>query len=175
MPLSVAAMNEVAPHDWRQFFQTRVYAPTARAPLGGIESSGWRLVYDETLPDMLKTMETAKKFTDLSFSLGLKVKEDGAIEDVLPGSPADKGGVGAAMKLVAVNGRRWKPDLLRAAVKSAKTNTAPIELLVENEEFFTTCKLDYHEGEKYPRLERDAAKRDLLTEILKPLTPERRE
>jgi predicted metalloprotease with PDZ domain len=167
----VAAMNEVAPHDWRQFFQMRVYAPTPRAPLGGIESSGWRLAYGETLPDMLKTLETAKKFTDLSFSLGLKVKEDGAIEDVLPGSPADKAGVGASMKLVAVNGRRWKPDLLRAAVKSAKTNTAPIELLVENEEFFTTCKLDYHDGEKYPRLERDPARADLLTEILKPLTP----
>jgi hypothetical protein len=31
--------------------------------------------------------------------------------------------------------------------------------------------LDYHDGEKYPHLERDAAKPDLLTQILKPLTP----
>lgn len=75
------------------------------------------------------------------------------------------------MKLVAVNGRRWKPELLRAAVTSAKTDAAPIELLVENQDYFKTCKLDYHSGERYPRLERDAAKPDLLTEILKPLTP----
>ena len=75
------------------------------------------------------------------------------------------------MKLVAVNGRRWTPEILRAAVKAAKTNSAPIELLVENEEYFVTCKADYHGGEKYPQLERDASKPDLLAEILKPLTP----
>ena len=93
------------------------------------------------------------------------------VRGVVPEGPADKAGVGAAMKLVAVNGRHWKPELLRGAVKFAKTDTAPIELLVENEEFFKTCKVDYHDGERYPRLERDATKPDLLTEILKPLTP----
>ena len=91
--------------------------------------------------------------------------------DVVPGSPADKAGVGASMKLVAVNGRHWKPELLRGAVKFAKTNAAPIELLVENDEFLKTCAIDYHDGERYPRLERDATKPDLLAEILKPLTP----
>ena len=100
--------------------------------------------------------------------------DDGYITDVIPGSPADKAGLGAAMKLVAVNGRRWTPEILRAAVKSAATNTAPVELLVENADYFKTCQLDYHEGEKYPQLERDPAKKDLLGEILKPMTPEPR-
>jgi predicted metalloprotease with PDZ domain len=167
----VAALNEVAPHDWRQFFQARVYDIEARAPLGGIEGAGWRLVYSNTVPDMLKSAESALKYTDLRFSLGLTIMEGGAVGDVIPGSPADKAGVGAAMKLVAVNGRRWTPDLLRTAVKAAMTNTAPIELLVENEDYFKSCKLDYHEGEKYPWLERDSTKPDLLKEILKPLTP----
>ncbi len=75
------------------------------------------------------------------------------------------------MKLVAVNGRRWTAAILRAAVTTAKSDAAPLELLVENEDYFKTCKLDYHDGEKYPHLERDATKPDLLTEILKPLTP----
>ena len=141
-----------------------------RAPLGGIEASGWRLIYQDTVPDMLKSREAADKFTDLSFSIGLQIKENGAVIDVVPGSPADKAGVGASMKLVAVNGRHWKPELLRSAVKFARTNPAPIELLVENDEFFKTCKVDYHDGERYPRLERDATKPDLLAEILKPLT-----
>ncbi len=104
----------------------------------------------------------------MSFSLGLTIKEDGAIIDVIPGSPADLAGVGPAMKLVAVNGRKWTAEILRAAVKSAKTNG--VELLVENEDYFKTCKLDYHDGEKYPCLVRDASKPDLLSEILKPLT-----
>ena len=51
----------------------------------------------------------------------------------------------------------------------AKTNSAPTELLVENEDFFKTAKVDYHGGEKYPILERDPAKLDLLREILRPL------
>ena len=45
------------------------------------------------------------------------------------------------------------------------------ELLVENEEYFKTCALDYHGGEKYPQLDRDPAKPDLLSDILKPRTP----
>jgi len=167
----VAALNEVAAHDWGQFFQARVYATTPRAPLGGIEGAGWRLVYSNAVPELLKIAESAQKFTDLRFSLGLTIKEGGAVQDVIPGSPADKAGVGASMKIVAVDGRRWTADLLRAAIKTARTNTALIELLVENDDYFKTCKLDYHEGEKYPRLERDATKPDLLSEILKPLTP----
>jgi predicted metalloprotease with PDZ domain len=167
-----AALNEIAPDDWRQFFQTRVSAINPRAPLGGIEGAGWRLIYTDARPDMLKSLEQADpKFTDLSFSLGFTIKENGAILDVLPGSPADKAGVAPAMKLIAVNERRWTPEILRAAVTSAKTGAAPIELLVENEDYFKTCQVDYHEGEKYPHLVRDESKPDLLGEILKPLTP----
>ena len=167
----IAALNEVAPYDWRQFFQTRIYATTPRAPLGGIDGAGWRLVYSNTVPEMLKSAESVQKYTDLRYSLGLTIKEGGAVQDVVSGSPADQAGVGPAMKIVAVNGRRWTPDILRTAIQAASTNSAPIELLVENEDYFKSCKVDYHEGEKYPRLERDPAKPDLLTEILKPLTP----
>ena len=71
------------------------------------------------------------------------------------------------MKLLAVNGRRWKPELLRTAIKEAKGGTAPIELLVENGDVFKTCRIDYHDGERYPYLERDNAKPDLLAEIIK--------
>jgi len=123
------------------------------------------------VPALLKARESARKYTDMRMSLGLIVKEDGYIMDVIPGSAAGNAGLGAAMKLVAVNGRRWTPEILRAAVKSAMTGAAPVELLVENEDYFKTCKLDYHGGEKYAQLERDPAKPDLLGEILKPLTP----
>ena len=167
----VATLNGVAPYDWRGFFQKRIYAIAPRAPLGGIENSGWRLAYTNTVTGMLKARESLHKFTDLSFSLGLLLKEDGYIADVLPGSPADKAEVGVAMKLLAVNGRRWTPEILRGAVRAATTNQAPIELLIENSEYFRTYRLNYTGGEKYPCLERDASKPDLLSEILKPLTP----
>ncbi len=169
----LAALNELAPRDWRQFFQQRVYAIAPRAPLGGIDNAGWRLTYTNALPPMLKAAERTRKFTDLRFSLGIILNETGAVQDVIRGSPADKAGVGAAMNLLAVNGRRWTPDFLRAAIRTAHTNTAPVELLLENEDYFQTCKLDYHDGERYPQLERLPAKPDLLTEIVKPLAPAR--
>ena len=168
----LSALHEIAPVDWRQFFHARVSVPNPRAPLGGIEGAGWRLVYTESMPAMLRAMEGTQKQTDLSFSIGAVFKEDGAVVDVLPGSAADRAGLAPSMKLVAVNGRRWSPILLRAALHSAKTNTEPIEVLVENDEFFNTCKLDYHEGEKYPELERDPAKPDLLDSILQARAPE---
>jgi predicted metalloprotease with PDZ domain len=167
----LAALNEVAPHDWRKFFQERVYAITRRAPLGGIENAGWRLAYTNTLPAMLKSFESAYKFSDLRFSIGLTLKQDGAVQDVIPGSPAEQAGVGPAMNVIAVNGRRWTADLLRSTIELARTNAAPVELLVENADYFKTCKVDYHEGEKYPVLQRDSSKPDLLGQILKPLAP----
>jgi len=71
------------------------------------------------------------------------------------------------MKLVAVNGRRFSPEILRDAVKATKTSNSPIELLVENTDYYKTYKIDYHGGEKYPHLVRDESKPDLLTDILK--------
>jgi hypothetical protein len=49
--------------------------------------------------------------------------------------------------------------------------SATAELLVENEDYFKTCTVDYHNGEKYPQPEWEPGKRDLLSEILRPLTP----
>ena len=88
----VKALNEIAPYDWRGFFQQRIYEINPHAPLGGIENAGWRLVYTNELPALLKTREGQRKYTDLSFSLGLSLGADGSINDVLPGTPGDVGG-----------------------------------------------------------------------------------
>jgi predicted metalloprotease with PDZ domain len=164
----IATLNEVAPFDWRGFFQQRVYSVNPRAPLGGIERGGWRLVYRDKPSDVLKNFEASRKSTDLTYSLGLALKEDGGILDIVPGMPADRAGIGPGMKLLAVNNRRWKPELLRTAIKETKDGGAHVELLVENGDVFKTCRLDYRDGERYPYLERDAAKPDTLAEIIKP-------
>jgi hypothetical protein len=41
--------------------------------------------------------------------------------------------------------------------------------LLRDGDIFKTVKVDYHSGEKYPHLERDSSKPDLLTEIISPL------
>jgi predicted metalloprotease with PDZ domain len=89
---------------------------------------------------------------------------------VLPGSPADQAGIIHGMKLVAVDGRAWSAKRLRDAVKSAATNSAPVTLLTMEDDYYQTFTMNYHGGEKYPVLERDSSKPDLLAEIIKPLT-----
>jgi predicted metalloprotease with PDZ domain len=168
----VRTLNQIVSYDWNDFFQKRVYALNPRAPLGGLEGAGWRLGFTNKVPELLKTRERLRKVTSLSYSIGLSVKEDGEIIDVVPDSPAENAGIGPGMKLLAVDGRRWKPESLRAAIKSAQTNQVPLELLLEKNDFFKTYKVDYHEGERYPCLIRDPAKPDLLTEILKPRAAE---
>jgi len=87
--------------------------------------------------------------------------------DTIEGMMAAKGGIGPGMKVVGVNGRRFSGDVLHEAVKSAKSGSDPIELLVENTDYYKTVKLEYHEGEKYPHLVRDESKPDLLGDIIK--------
>ena len=165
------ALNDIAPYDWNEFFQTRIYKINPHAPLGGIENGGWRLIYTNNLPALLKNRESQGKYTDLRFSIGINLGSDGSIGDVLPGTAADNAGLGAGMKLVAVDGRAWTADHLRAAIASAATNSAPIELLIETGDYYKTCRLDYHGGEQYPCLERDPNHPDLLDEIIRPRVP----
>jgi hypothetical protein len=56
------------------------------------------------------------------------------------------------------------------AIKATRDGKQPLRLLPENQEFFKTFTLDYQEGGKYPHLERDAQKPDLLAAIFRPRT-----
>ena len=164
----VNALNQVAPYDWRGFWTERLTNHGPGAPLGGIQGSGWKLTYDDTPSEMLNNSAGMFHVVPAGLALGLELRDDGGITDTIEGELAAKAGIGPGMKLVAVNGRRFSADVLRDAIKSAKNSTAPIELLVENTDYYKTYKLDYHGGEMYPHLVRDESKPDLLTDILKP-------
>ncbi|MGA7753146.1 MAG: M61 family peptidase [Candidatus Sulfotelmatobacter sp.] len=163
----VNTLNQVVAYDWRGFWTDRLINHGPGAPLGGIEGSGWKITYDDTPSEMLSNSSSIYHFVPAGAALGLDLREDGGITDATEGEIAAKAGIGPGMKVVAVNGRRFSPEIFRDAVKSAKGGSAPIELLVENADYYKTYKLDYHGGEMYPHLVRDASKPDLLTEILK--------
>jgi predicted metalloprotease with PDZ domain len=164
----VNALNQVAPYDWRGFWTERLTTHNANAPLGGIEGSGWKVVYSDKRSETVKASEDNGKAMDASYSIGLLLKEEGGIVDTIEGAPAALAGIGPGMKLVAVNGRAFSPEVLRDALMAGKTSSEPLELLIENTEYYKTYKLDYHGGEKYPHLVRDDAKPDMLSDIIKP-------
>jgi predicted metalloprotease with PDZ domain len=83
----VSALRAVAPLDWETFLTDRVDRINARAPLAGIERGGWKLVYDDAPNEFLSAREKVDGADNLSLSLGLWVKPDGAVSDVVHGSP----------------------------------------------------------------------------------------
>jgi len=170
----VTALNQLVPYDWNGFFQRTVYSINERAPLDGIETGGWKLVYTDQIPGMQKSQETVTQTTDVSYSLGLLLNSGssgpdyGLIRDVVMGSPAQKAGISPGMRLLAVDGRKWSPEILREAIRTAEDDDQPIDLLIANGEFYTTLHIDYHQGERYPQLQRVSSRPDLISEIIRP-------
>jgi predicted metalloprotease with PDZ domain len=163
----VNTLNQVAPYDWRKFWTARLTNHGPGAPLGGIEGSGWKVTYDDVRSPMVKAMESDGKRLDARYSVGLLLREDGSIVDMIENMIAAQAGIGPGMKVIAVNGRRFSTDVWRDALRSSKASKDPLELIVENTGYYRTFKLDYHEGEKYPHLVRDESKPDVLSDIIR--------
>ncbi len=159
----VAALNRVQPYDWPAFFRQRVDAVDTHAPVTGLENAGWKLTYNDKRSDYWASTEDEEKITDLMLSLGVSVKSDGLVEDVAIGGPVQKAGIAPGAKITSVDGRAFSPAVLREAAGSGE----PVELMVRNGEHISTHRVDYHGGEKYPHLERENGKPDLLTGILR--------
>jgi len=164
----VATLNQVASYDWRGFWTERLTNHGPGAPLTGIERSGWKLVYDEIPSELVMARKREYKEINAEYSIGLLLDESGKIIDAVEGMPAAKAGIGPGMKLVAVNGHRFSVENLSGALKMGKNSADPLELLVENTDYYKIYKLDYRGGEKYPHLVRDESKPDVLSKIIAP-------
>ncbi len=162
----IATLDSVVANDWRAFFRARVDEVQPRAPLGGIIGAGWRLIYDAKPNERMRAMGKEDKVENWSFSLGFSMKEDGIVGDVIPGTPAAKAGLGPAMRVLGVDGRKLGHESIADALK---LDRGKIELLVSNSDFYKILEIAYRGGAKNPHLQRDAAKTDLLEAIGRPL------
>ena len=126
-------------------------------------------MYNDKPNVAIEHFEHLSKSMDLSDSLGFSVRENGNIGDVIPNSPSARAGIVSGSQIVAVNGRKYSTDTLRQVVKASTTSTTPIELIVESGEFYTTARIPYTGGVRYPHLERVSGKPDLLETLGRPL------
>lgn len=166
----VATLNSVAQYDWAKFFETRLSATgTDHAPLNGLTASGWDLAYGDTVGSVEAARDEVHKSIDERFSLGLVLRQDGSIVDVIRDSAAWKAGLGPGMKVIAVDGRTWSSRALRDAIGADRQSKAAIAVLVQNGSAIFQAAVDDHRGTRYPRLERNAAP-DLMSDILRPRT-----
>jgi predicted metalloprotease with PDZ domain len=170
----VQDLNAVAPYDWATFLHDRVDKINPRADLAGIEQGGYKLVFNDKPNASERTiaamMEPRGRGMGCWFSIGLRIGTDGSIADVRWNSPADKARLAPGEKIIAVNGQIFSSDALQAAIRAAKDNTEPMHLIVQADSFVSTVELDYHDGERYPALERVDAVPAYLDDITRPLT-----
>jgi len=164
----VAALNKVQPYDWASFLRARIVDVAPKPPLDGLARAGWKLVFTDTPTAYWSDNEARRHAIDLSYSLGLAIGGGGAIDGVVWDSPAFEAGLTLGGKIVAVNETAFAPDRLKQAVKDATTAKAPIQLLVQTGDRYHTVAIDYHQGLRYPFLERIPGTPDRLSEILAP-------
>jgi predicted metalloprotease with PDZ domain len=164
----VSALNQVVPNDWAKFLRERLDSKSPHAPTGGITNGGWKLVYTDQKNATMDAREKQSGGIDLSFSLGFIASKEGDLRDVIPGSPAYAAGLAPGMKVIAVNGRKWSKDVIRAALRAGLQNQQPLSLLAENGEYYNTYQVNYHDGERNPHLVRADGQPNLLDEMIKP-------
>ena len=159
----VSALNSIAPFDWATFFHTKLDSTSANAPVGGIENGGWKVVFNGE-PSKL---EGRRGDPGVVYSIGLQLGSDGQVTDSIVGSPAFEAGISSGMKVIGVNGRVYKPELLEDAIKASKESSQAISLLVVVDEYYRTCTINYKGGARYPHLVRDESKPDDLDQLIK--------
>jgi predicted metalloprotease with PDZ domain len=168
----IADLNQVVKYDWAGFLHDRVDNINPHADLSGIEQGGYRLVYlDHPTPSARLTAGTARGGAiNVWYSIGIRISAEGNITDVRWNGPADKAGLAPGMKIIAVNGVTFSGDNLRSSIKDAKGKTEPIHLILESEKLVTLADLNYHDGERYPSLQRVEGTPAYLDDITTPLT-----
>src|SRR5579862_114816 len=164
----VSTLNGIAPYDWRTMLRERLDYIGPDAPLGGITGGGWQLVYSDQ-PNELLAAEEGRGGNFIS-SLGLSVRDDGSVQDVVPGMAAEKADLCPYMKILAVNGRHFSVEELTRAVNDAK-QTGTITIVASNAGAIAAHTLNYNSGMRYPHLQRNEGTPDYIDDILKPLIP----
>ena len=166
----VAALKAVEPYDWATFLRERVDATDKPAPLDGISRGGYRLLFTDTPSDYNRAADDQRRRHNQTFSVGLDIDaRDGMIVTVVWDSPAFHAHLIEGETILAVNGNPYSGEALTDAIRAAKGSSSPIELIVRGEQRYRVVDLDYHDGLRYPHLERDNPKQPaLLDDIFNP-------
>jgi predicted metalloprotease with PDZ domain len=165
----VAALNGVAKYDWAGFLRARIDALDPPL-LDGLAATGWKLVYTDQPSAFEKAYdsrpESPRHIYNFAWSIGLTLTKSGEVNDVRWGGPAFKAGVSTGATLVAVNGQAYSSDVLKEAIAAARSDKAPIRLLLKFQGQLLSVPVDYHDGLQYPHLERIAGTPDYLDRII---------
>ncbi|MBI1176808.1 hypothetical protein GC207_05145 [bacterium] len=162
-----SVLNNLMPYDWRKFFESHIKETQEVLPLGFVEKLGYRLEYDREIGGFEKLLEDENHYVRAWNSLGIGVRSNGSVMDVVPGSPADKAGLAPGMEIAGVNNRKFSEQRLKDGIADSVTRHG-VELLTLNGDEFKTIHVDYDGGPRYLKLVRNPTEPDLLTKVFTP-------
>ena len=160
-------LNGIVPYDWATFLNTRLTETGKPAPINGFAMNGYKLVYGPEQSPYLKQAEKTRG-TDVSYSVGLVINKEGVVTSTIWDSPAFKAGLDVGTEIEAVNGEAYSSDRIKAAILAAQGTKLPIRLTVKNNDRFRDISIDYHDGPRYPRLQKVGTGETGLDRLLTP-------
>ena len=161
-------LDSVYHYDWHGFFQRYVYSISQHPPSDDLARAGWRLVYTDKPNEFIEARESLGHGIDDWYSLGMTLRGDGTVDDVRENAPSWKAGLAPGMKILAVDGQTFSPDVLAYAMKNAQHSTEPMTFIADNAGQVATYRVDYHGGERYPHLVRIKGVPNMLAKIMAP-------
>jgi predicted metalloprotease with PDZ domain len=168
----VATLNKVMPYDWATFLDTRIKQVQNKQatgwPTDWIARGGYKLVYTDKAGAAWAAGDKRAKGMNLAYSVGLTVGEGGKVSAVSWDGPAFKAGVTVGTQLLAVNGRAYSNDELKAAITAAKGNSQPIQLLIRQNDQMRTVPVQWNGGLRYPHLEKVGKGETGIDKLLEP-------
>lgn len=159
-------LSEVAPANWASILRNWIDGGADLDTLSGLTRHGWNLVFTDTPTAAFRAAEDEAGVADLTYSIGLAVRDDGMVRSIAWDGPAFQAGMRPGVRVVAINAVPFGRDGLLAAVRNAAT--VPITLTVEQDGLRTDRLIRYAGTLRYPRLRRAPGRVDTLASLLAP-------
>lgn len=158
------ALNQVAPSDWEGFLRTWLEGHDELDTTSGLTRHGWRLIFTDVPTAAFRENEEEAGVVDLTYSIGLAARADGAIRAVAWDSPSYQAGLRPGIRIVAVNAAPYGRDALLNAVRDSVNR--PVVLTIERDGQRSEVPIRYAGTLRYPQLERIAGRPDTLASLL---------
>jgi predicted metalloprotease with PDZ domain len=161
-------LNGVEPYDWNGFFEKYVYHVAPEPPTDELARAGWRIVYNDRPNTFISAEQSDERGVVGWYAYGADLSAEGVVRDVRENSASWRAGLAPGMKVLAVDGQQFSQDSLEYALKRAQRSPAPISLITVQTGWYQTLALNYHDGLRYPHLERIPGRADMLAAIAAP-------
>ncbi|MEW5796964.1 MAG: hypothetical protein AB1772_11465 [Candidatus Zixiibacteriota bacterium] len=164
----VSTLNALAAFSWDSLITNRIDKLSDTLNHTALAASGYQINYTDEKPQVLAETEGANGAHIYDASLGLTITDYLAqVDQIVPGSPADKAGLVTGMSIIGVNGKTFSFERFEKAISDAVT-TGELRLLTQRGEILREYTIRYDGGPRYLKLEPIDGRTHWLDSILAP-------